>query len=330
MKRRSFITLLGGAAITRALPAAAQQSKRLPVVAIVFAGPPMAEVAGPDPVHPVARGLVHGLRDLGWIDGSNIVIQRHTALGVPQRAPGILAELIAQKVDAIVLGSSRWLQDAAQQATRTIPTVTFFQDDPVAAGLVTSLARPGGNLTGVTASAGPELYAKRLQLLQELSPRIGRVAFLGPKGVLEQERSVARPSGITIVPAEVEVVTQFRVAFDAIQRMAADALMVAGGPVTYTSMRNIVNFASESRLPAIYPVREAVEAGGLISYGTSLLGTYRQVAALTDRILKGARPADLPVQQPTTFEMVINRKTAKALGLTIPPAILIRADEVIE
>src|SRR5262245_17799664 len=159
----------------------------------------VAEMAGPDPGFPPVRAFVHELRDLGWIEGRTVAIERRTVEGNPKRAPTIFAELLARGVDVIVLGGNRWLHDAALNATRTVPLITLFQDDPVAAGLITSLARPGGNLTGVAQTTGPEFFRKRLQLLKELAPRIARVAFLGPRGVLQQDHGVALPAGVTII-----------------------------------------------------------------------------------------------------------------------------------
>ena len=330
MERRKFVAVIGGAAVARSLPVAAQQPKRQPVVALVLGSAPLAEMVGADPVEPTARGFVHGLRDLGWVDGRTVVIERRSTVGDPQRAPAIFAELLARGVDVIMMAPAPWLQDAARKATRTIPIVTIFADDPVATGQIATLARPGGNLTGVTYTTGPEFFGKRLQLLTELAPRITRAAFLGPKGVLEQFRGVVRPAGIIVVPVEVEVAEQFAEAFATILRERADALIASAGPVNNFHTQRIVAFATESRLPAMYAIRESVEAGGLMSYGPNRSGLWRQAARLVDRILKGERPGDLPTEQPTTFELVINARTAKALGLTIPQSLIARADEVIE
>jgi putative ABC transport system substrate-binding protein len=325
-----LITLVGGAAVMWPLAARAQQPKRLPVVALVFPSLPLAESTGPDPVSPLPRAFVHGLREDGWIEGSTVVIERRSAEGEPQRVPAIFAELLARGVDVIVLAGARWLHDAAQLATRTIPTVALFTDDPVAAGLIKSLTRPGGNLTGVTAATGPEFYGKRLQLLQEIAPRTARAAFLGPRGVLEQYFSVARPTGVTVIPVQVEVAAQYEEAFATILRERADALLVSGGAVNFLAAERIAAFAAKSRLPAIYSDRVAIAAGGLMSYAANTPGRFRQAARLVDRILKGARPEDLPTEQPTAFELVINLKTTKALGLDLPSTLLARADEVIE
>jgi putative ABC transport system substrate-binding protein len=270
------------------------------------------------------------LRDLGWIDGQTVSIERLSLEGNPQRAPELLADLVARKVDVIVLGGARWLHDAALSATRTVPLITLFQDDPVAAGLITSLARPGGNLTGVAQTTGPEFFRKRLQLLKEIAPRISRVAFLGPQGVLQQDRTVEALAGITIVPVPVDVVDQLDAAFDTIRRERADGMMVAGSAITYAYYQRIVTFADENRLPTIHSGREAVVAGGLLSYGTSVPWVFGRMARLTDRVLKGAKPQELPAEQATTFELIVNTMTAKALGLEVPPMMIALADEVIE
>ena len=329
MRRREFITLLGGAAAAWPVTAHAQP-KRLPVVAFVLSSPPATQMAGSNPVSPPARGFLHGLHELGWIDGRNVIVERLSTEGDPRRAPAILAELLTRGVDVVMLGGARWLHEAGQQATKTIPTVALFAEDPVAAGLIRSLARPGGNLTGVAITTGPEFHGKQLQLLQELAPRISRAAFIAPRGVLEQYRTVAGPAGITVIPVEVNIPEQFAEAFATIGRERIDALMASGAAINYVHYSRIVAFASENRLPATYGNREAVEGGGLMSYGTSLSGAYRQAARLVAKFLEGARPGDIPTEQATTFELVINARTAKALGLVIPQTIMLQADEVIE
>lgn len=330
MRRRDFIALVGCAAAAWPVAAQAQQPTRLPVVALVFAAAPMAEMEGPHPVNLVARAFVQALHQFGWIEGRTVVIERRTAEGDPQRAPVLFASLLARGVDVIVLASARWLHEAAQQATRSIPIVADFQDDPVAAGLISSLARPGGNLTGVTATPRPELDAKRLQLLRELAPAITRTAFLATRDVLQQHRGVQPPAGMRVIPVLVDVAEHYEEGFATILRERADALMVSSGPLNYNHVRRIVDFASNNNLPAIYAFREAVAIGGLMCYGTSIPGNFRQVARLVDQILKGARVGDIPTEQPTTFEFAINLKTAKPLGLTVPNTLLVSADEVIE
>jgi putative ABC transport system substrate-binding protein len=330
MRRREFIALAGGTAVAWPLAARAQQPKRLPVVGVVFAATPVAEMLGPNPLSRPARGFVHGLRDLGWIDGASVIIDRRSAEGDSQRAPTIFAELLVRGVDVLVVGGARWLQDAAQRATRDVPTVTDFSEDPVTAGLITSLARPSGNLTGVTQTPGPEFYNKQLQLLQEIAPRLSRVAFLGPKEQLQAYRAAVPPAGVAVIPVLLDAPEQYEEAFATVLRERADALLVGGSPVSYTQLPRTVKFAADNSLPAIYAYREAVEGGGLMAYGSNTEGRFRQAARLVDRILKGARPQDVPTEQPTTFELIVNRKTANALRLTVPNTLLVSADEVIE
>lgn len=329
MQRREFIKILGTAAAAGPFPAAAQV-KPLPVVAFVMSGAQLSEIVGSDPALPTVRAFVHELHNLGWIDGRTVIIERRSPEGDLQRVPALFADLIARGVDVIMLASPRWLHDAAQRQTRTIPTVTVFVDDPVAAGLIKSLARPGGNLTGLTGTTGPEFQRKRLQLLHELSPQMTRVAFLAQREVLAQDQGVIELAGVNVIPVQVDLPEQFEEAFATVLSERADALMVALGGLNYGNYRRIVTFAAQNRLPAIYGFREAVEAGGLMSYGASVPGLWRQAAGIVDRILKGAKPGDIPVEQPITFGLAINLKTVRALGLVVQPSILARADDVIE
>jgi putative ABC transport system substrate-binding protein len=329
MRRRDLIAALGGAALTRALPAQAQRAKRLPVVAIV-SSIPLDQITGPEPVNRPVRAFIEGLRDLGWIEGRTIALLRRSAVGGPERVAATFGELIASGVDVIFLGGASWLHTEAWKATRTIPLVALFGDDPVAAGFASSLARPGGNITGVTRHAGPEIHGKWLELLRELAPGISRTAFLATGDTLEAFRRAALPVGSTVVPVQVDVAEQIDTAFAAVVRERADSLMVTTGPQFHQNARRIADFAAERNLPGLYAIREVVEAGGLMSYGPNVLAQFRHAARHVDQILKGAKPADLPIEQPTRFDLVINARTAKALGLTIPPAILLRADEVIE
>jgi putative ABC transport system substrate-binding protein len=287
-------------------------------------------MAGPDPISPLARAFVHGLRDFGWIEGRTITIERRSAQGQPQRAPGIFAELVSQGVDVIVMGGSRWLREAAQQATQTIPIVALFDADPVAEGLVPSLARPGGNLTGVTVSTGGEFLAKRLQYLKDLARNATRVACLSSSEVWETYRLGAASADIPPVFTAVDRSEQFEEAFATILRERADALVMEGSPVIYVQRSRIVAFVAEHLLPAAFNNRESVEEGGLMSYGVKASGLFSHLAIFADRILKGAKPSDLPIEQPTRFELVINARTAKTLGLTIPRTLLALSDEVIE
>jgi putative tryptophan/tyrosine transport system substrate-binding protein len=330
MRRREFTALIGAAALADAVPALAQKSKRIPVVGVVFGATPLTDMAGSTPKAAPALGLVQGLRDLGWVDGQNITLERRSAEGQPTRAPELFAELLGRGVDVIVVGGARWLQDAALKATRSIPMVTDFTGDPVAAGLIASLARPGGNLTGVTQTTGVEFFSKGLQLLREMAPKITRVAIFAPRELQQLLLGIVPPPGVVVVPIEVEVAERYDAAFATVLAEQADALMVAGDPIIYFQSARIVAFAAQHGLPAIYPYRESVEGGGLMAYGSSTYGRFRQSARLVDRLLRGAKPQDVPTEQPTIFEMTINTTTAKALGLTVPAALIARADEVIE
>jgi putative tryptophan/tyrosine transport system substrate-binding protein len=319
-----------GALATPPLVARAQQTGRLPVVGLVFAVTPVSAMVGPDPAEPPARAFVHALRDLGWIDGQTVVVERRSAQGDPAGAPAILGELVVRRADVIVLSGAPWLLHAAQRATRDIPIVSLFQDDPAAAGHIASFGSPGGNLTGLTLTTGTELIGKRLQLLKELAPRISRVAYLGTRQSWEASQGEGKAAGLISVFAEIDRPDQFADALAGALRERVDALNVFSSPVIYTGLPRIVSFAAENRLPAIYPFREAVLAGGLMSYGASLADLFRRAAGYVDRLLKGAKPGDLPVEQPTKFELMINLRTAKALGITVPSMLLARADEIIE
>jgi putative ABC transport system substrate-binding protein len=256
---------------------------------------------------------------------------------VVDRAPEIAAELVRLKVDIIVVtGGDPWVQ-AAKNATKTIPIVMIGAgSDPIAAGLVESLARPGGNVTGLTNLTG-ELGGKRLELLKEAVPKIARVAVLydptNSNSVLDVKEvfpAVARALRLTIQPWEVRAADDFEKVFAALSKQRPDGLYVGGGPLTLANRKRIADFALKSRLPSMYVRREFVDAGGLMSYGADLADSYRRVATYVDRILKGAKPADLPVQQPSKFELFINLKTAKQIGVTIPQSVLYRADKVIK
>jgi putative ABC transport system substrate-binding protein len=329
MRRREFIGLLGGAA---ALPlvARAQPTTRRPVVGFVHAVIPPAEMAGSNPNSSLARAFVHGLHDLGWIEGQTVVIERRSAEGDPQRAPAIFTELITRGVDVIAMGGSRWLREAAQQATRTIPTVLLFDADPVAEGVVPSLARPGGNLTGVMISTGGEFIGKRIQLLKELAPTVTRVACIASSEVLDSYRQITADADIPPVFAPVNHSEQFDEAFATILRERADALITEGSPIIYVQRGRIVAFAAGHRLPLATNNRESTEKGGLMSYGVKASGLFNDLAIYVDRILKGAKASDLPIQRPTRFELVINARTVKTLGLTVLPTLLVTADEIME
>jgi len=280
--------------------------------------------------------VFRGLRDLGWIEGQNIAVEYRWAAGGEDQLPALAAELVRLKVDIIVTWSTPAAL-AAKQATTTIPIVATFVADPVGSGLVASLARPGGNVTGLTTLA-PELLAKRLELLREMVPGVNRMAVLwdpvGPgertrRSMREEAEAAGRALGVHLQFIEARRPGDLERAFSAIRKSRLDALLVAPAPMLFEARGQIVAHAARSRLPAVYPWREAVEAGGLVSYATNFPEMYRRAATYVDKILKGAKPAELPIEQPTRFELVINLKTAKALGLTIPQSVLQRADEVL-
>jgi putative ABC transport system substrate-binding protein len=292
-------------------------------------------MAGPEPVNPGVRALVQDLRALGYVEGQNLILERRSAEGKFERFGDIVAELVRLKVDVIVtIGNP--MTRAAQAVTTTVPIVMAASTDPVGAGLIQSLARPGGNVTGLTYYVGPEIVAKRLQLLKEVLPGASRVAYLGMKGDNDWDgprakgmRAAAPLLGLTVVLAE-HTPNDYTGAFTQITRDRPDALFVSGIAPQFANRRLIVDFATRSRLPSMHAFREDAELGALMSYGVNAIDLYRRAAVYVDKILKGARPADLPVEQPTKFELVINMRTAKALDLTIPHSLLLRADQVIE
>ncbi len=272
-----------------------------------------------------------GLRDLGYVEGQNIVIEYRYAEGETVRFPDLAAELVRLKMDVIVTVSTPGVL-AAKKATRTIPIVFVSVNDPVASGVVASLAHPGGNITGLSTLA-PELGGKKLELLKETFPKVTRVAYLwnpdSPAGLSEMQ-AAAQALGLQLQSLEVRSSNDFDSAFEAVLRERAHALITSPNPVVITHHKRIVEFAAERRLPAMYYDREFVEAGGLMSYGPDYSDLYRRAATYVDKILKGAKPADLPVEQPMKFELVINLKTAKQISVTIPQSVLFRADKVIK
>ena len=278
-----------------------------------------------------------GLRDLGYVDGRNVVIEYRDAEGKFERLPTLAAELVALKVDVIVAGGTPAAL-AAKQATGTLPIVFAGPGDPVTSGLVTSLARPGGNVTGLSSFA-PELVGKCLEQLKQAVPGVGRVAALWQPGglgertdkdVLKEAEAAARALGVRLQFVEARGPEDFDRAFSEMTKARAGALTVLPGSMFVNERRRLVDLAAKNRLPAVYPWREGVADGGLMSYGPDLADLFRRAATYVDKILRGAKPGDLPVEQPTKFELVINLKTAKALGLTIPQSLLLRADQVIE
>jgi len=281
------------------------------------------------------RAFRQGLRELGYEEGQNLVIEYRSADGRAERFPDLATELVRLKVDVIVTrGTSAAL--GARHVTDTIPIVMAWSGDPVFAGLVASLARPGGNVTGLHTMVRPQLGGKRLELLKEVMPGLSRVGVLLDSGdvyarlMMREIERVAHAIGVQLHPVEARRPGDFERAFEAAILDRVDALIAVEGVLTVTDLTRIVDFAAMGRLPAIYGLREFVEAGGLMAYGTDPRDLFRRSATYVDRILKGARPADLPVEPPTKFELVINLKTAKTLGLTIPPSLLRQADYLIQ
>src|SRR6266446_2066388 len=283
------------------------------------------------------EAFLQGLRDLGYVEGRNLVIEYRDAEGKPKRFPSLAAELVALKVDVILAGATPQAL-ATKQATKTIPIVFASVADPVGSGLVTSLARPGGNVTG-SSNLAPELVGKRLEQLTQAVPGVSRVAVLWQPGalgerterdILKEAEVAGRALGVRLQFVEARGPEDFNRAFSVMTRARAGALTVLPGSMFVNERRRLVDLAAKNRLPAVYTSREYVDAGGLMSYGPNQAELYRRAATYVDKILKGAKPGDLPVEQPTKFELIINLKTAKALGLTIPQPVLGRADQIIE
>ena len=276
-----------------------------------------------------------GLRDLGYVESQNIVIEYRWAEGTLDRLPDLAAELVRLKVDIIVAAQTQ-ATVAAKNATGTIPIVMVAVGDPVGQGLIASLAHPGGNVTGLTFSVGVDTFGKGLELLKETVPKVRRVAILSNPANPTQPLAIrnlkvaARSLGVGLQLVEARGPSEFDSAFAAIAKARVGALLVVGDTIFYLHRVRLANLAAKSRLPAVHGYRENVEAGGLMFYGVNLADNYRRAATVVDRILKGTKPADLPVEQPTKFELVINLRTAKALGLTIPQSVLGRADQIIE
>ena len=275
-----------------------------------------------------------GLRELGYIEGQNIAIEYRSAEGKSERLPGLAAELVRLKVDVIVAASPP-ATEAAKRATSTIPIVFAVSGDPVAEGLVTSLARPGGNITGL-ATISPELVGKQLEMLKGVAPKVTRVAVLQNPSTglhpvaLRQAEDAARALGVQLQILEARTPSEIDAAFAAMSSQRAGGVLVLRDAMFRAQRAQIVALAAKSRLPAVYGFREQAEAGGLMAYGASVPQLFRRAATYVDKILKGAKPAELPVEQPTKYELVINLKTARTLGLTIPPSLLRRADQIID
>ena len=331
MKKQIALFVMAFVISASAAPAGAQQAKN--VYRIGFLTPGTVEASKPR-----LAAFRQGLRKLGYSEGKNIVIEERYAAGRRKRLPGLAAELVGLNVDVMVTNghtATRSADRATRQADRAIPVVFALAPDPIGARLVASLARPGGNVTGLSNSQNL-LTPKRLALLKEVVPRASRVAVLMNSNLrahvrqLRHLRAVGRRLGVTILPVEFKEPGALERAFSALKKERADALMPLASSQIATYQRQIVAFALENRLPTMFFNARPVELGGLMSYATSLLDLYRRAATFVDKILKGAKPADIPVEQPTRFYLTVNLKTAKALGITFPRSILLRADEVIE
>jgi putative tryptophan/tyrosine transport system substrate-binding protein len=327
MRRREFVTLLGGAAAGWPLSGRAQQPNKVRRIGLLSISP-RSQV-----LH-LLVSLEDGLRELDNVRDRDVAFETRFADGQPNKLPALADELVRLNVDLIVAFGATAAR-ASQNATTTIPIVMLVHPDPVSAGLVASLAHPGGNVTGL-ARLSQELSAKRVELLKEMVPKLSRAAVLWYAGSRDAERSMqetetaASKLGVHVRSFPVRSLSEIDGAFNAMTEWSTGALVVVPSSVLWDDRTNIMRFASKHQLFSICPEREYVEAGGLIAYGASLRDQFRRAAVYVDKILKGTKPADLPVEQPTKFELVINLKTAKALGLEVPPTLLARADEVIE
>ncbi len=326
MNRRELLLLLGGA-MTPARALRAQQ-KAMPVIGFLGS-------TSPDPYAPFVAAFRQGLNETGYVDGQNVSIEYRWAEGRYDVLPALAADLVGRKVDLIAASGGNVSALAAKNATSTIPIVFATGGDPVGEGLVASLARPGGNVTGVTFMFA-ELTPKRLELLSELVPQARVIALLtnpnspGTERMIQDVQEGARAKGMQLPILKASTETEIDAAFASLLQLRAGALLVGADPFFFSRREQLVMLASRYAVPAIYQYPEFAASGGLIAYGSSVTAAYRRVGIYAGRILKGAKPADLPIEQPTRFELVVNLNTAKALGLTVPPSILARADEVIE
>jgi len=327
MNKKIIGLALGAVLLALSLPAEAQQPKSVPRIGYLSVLSPSSDSAR-------IEAFRQGLRELGYVEGQSVALEYRFAQGKAERLPAMAVELVRLKVDVIVTESTA-AAVAAKQATQTIPIVMALGGDPVKAGLVAGLAQPGGNVTGLTLQA-PELSGKRLQVLKDTVPKTDLVAVIynaaNPHAGdnLGETRAAARSLGLRIHPFEVRDPGDLDAAFKAVSDARPSALITLADGMLLGNRTRIVEFAARSRLPGVFPEREFVEVGGLMSYGPSLAANFRRAAAYVDKILKGAKPADLPIEQPRQIELVINFKTARALGLTIPPGVRARADEVIQ
>jgi putative ABC transport system substrate-binding protein len=328
MDRRTFITNVARGLVAVPLAVQAQQPGKIYRIGYLSA-------AAPDVSATVIDAFRQGLRERGWIEGRNIVIEFRWARGKLDLLPELASELVRMNVDVLVAAPTPPAM-AASKATRTIPIVVIGVNDPVGLGLVSSLARPGGNVTGLTYSVGQEIYGKQLALLKEVAPKAKRVAVLWNPDIstlaptIKDVHAAARSLELKLQPLEARGPAELESAFSAMARERVDGLLVIVDSVFSFHRAQLVDLAARSRLPAAYTNRQPVEAGGLMSYGPSFADLWHRAAGYVDRILKGAKPGDLPFEQPTKYELVVNLKTARALGITIPQSVILRADQVIE
>ena len=327
MKRRKLITLLGGGLVAWPLALHAQQPRKVPRIGVLLPGTPASFSLR-------TKAFLEGLRNLGYVEGQTIAIEWKWGQDRVEGLPELAAELVGRNVDVIITGGTPAAK-ALKSATGTIPIVMAIIGDPVAAGLVDSLARPGGNATGFSIVA-PDLSGKRLELLKELVPEVSPVVVMlntkNPQSQFElkEMQTAARLLGLQLHPIQISPEDALEEAFAAMRRASARSLIILTDPTFFSQRKRIVELAARSRLPAMYFFQEFAEEGGLVSYGPSDTDLYRRSATYVDRILKGAKPSELPVEQPTKFDLVINLKAAKALGLDISPMLLARADKVID
>jgi putative ABC transport system substrate-binding protein len=323
MKRAALTVVLALGLLATPLAAEAQQAMKVYRIGVLG-----------NENNPPWDGFRRGLRDLGYVDGRNLSMEWRWSEGKPDRFPALAMELVALRPDVIVASGTQGVR-AAMEATSAIPIVMTTSSYPEKIGLVKSLSRPGGNVTGLS-NVGPELSGKKLELLKEIAPKVSRVAVLwNPASTVEplalQELLTAAPAvGVEIQSVEVRSPDDFSAAFAAVSSSRVHAMLALGNPINFKGRQLIADFALRNRLPSIYDERLFVDAGGLMSYAPSFTDSFRRAATYVDKILKGAKPADLPVEQPTKFELVINARTAKILGLTIPQSVLLRADEIIQ
>ena len=326
--RRKLVIALGAGALAAPLGLRAQQQLgRTPRIGWVVAGSPVTHATS-------LAAFRDGLQKLGYSEGQNVAFEYRWAEGNLERLPGLVLDLVQQKVDVILAGGTS-VAVAAKNATRSIPIVMAGVGDPVEVGLITNLAHPGGNITGMVAAL-PDVARKRLEILKEIIPRLARVAVIwNPSSLVAQRESKGVKESASVLRLslnfyEAQTLTQLQNSLNLIPKSRPDGIIVLNDPFVFTYRKNIAEFASQAKIPSIYGFSEFVTEGGLISYGANIADTYRRAAIYVDKILKGAKPGDLPIELPRTFELMINKKTADSIGVTIPNSILLRADKLIE